>query len=231
MVAQDDGFSVTNALNDPRPFVGTDGDALEVVIGHHAVQLRAVEVALRQPAGQRGHRHARRGVRVHDAVRALHAVVNAAVQHVAGRVDGVLRLAQDVARQIDLDQVAGRHFAVVQAEGVDQEMLVAARGAFGYAQGDVVVDHLGPAEQREHAVAGGQLQACGALVGVAGVEQAHGQAFFRMASKSLAAWRSRRPPLRRFTSRPRCTPGRAATCFCQRSTFWYEAAPRNSAAL
>ena len=53
---------------------------------------------------------------------------------------------------------------LVQAEGVDQELLVAARHAARQAHRDVVVDHLGPAERVEHAVARGQLHARGPLV-------------------------------------------------------------------
>ena len=73
------------------------------------------------------------------------------------RVDGVRRAIQHAALHVDLDQVAGRDFAVVQAKGVDQKVFLAPRDAVRQAQRDVVVNHLGPAEQGKDTVTSGQL--------------------------------------------------------------------------
>lgn len=128
--------------------------------------LRAVKVGLLQPLFEAGHGHAGGGVGVHDAMRALDAAVEGGVHHEASRVHTVRGRVQHLALQVDLDQVACGDFAVVQPERVDQELLFIARNAIRQAQRDVVVDHLGPAQMGEHAVAGGQLYAGGPFVGV-----------------------------------------------------------------
>ena len=46
VIAQDDGLFVADAAQQARRFVGVDGDALEVVVGHHVVQLGAVKIRL-----------------------------------------------------------------------------------------------------------------------------------------------------------------------------------------
>jgi hypothetical protein len=58
-----------------------------------------------------------------------------------------------VAVDVHSHQILRRHLAIVQAERVDQEHALRP----GYAQGDVVEDQLGPAEQVEHAIARRQL--------------------------------------------------------------------------
>ena len=162
VVAQDHRRPVADVAHQPRALVGVHGDALEVVIRELAVQLRAVEVAHRQPGLRAGHRHAGRGVRVHHAVRAGNAVVDRRVHGEAGRVHRPVGMPDDVPPQVDAHQVRRGHLGVVQAEGVDQEVLVRT----GDADRDVVVDQLGPAEHGEDPVAGGQVDPQPPLLGV-----------------------------------------------------------------
>ena len=148
-----------------------DGDAFEVVVGHHVMQLRRVKIVLRQAARAAGHGNAGRGVGVHHAMRAGYVGVDRAVDGEAGRVHMPGRVVQLVALQVDLEQIAGRHLAVVQTERVDQELRTAvAADRFGQTQRDVVVNHLGPAQHVEDAVAGGQLDACLLFQGMVVVE-------------------------------------------------------------
>src|SRR5262249_34827132 len=80
-----------------------------------------------------------------------------AVDGVAGVVHGELafghlRAQQLVAGEVDLDQVGGAHLGVVQAVGVDEEVV----GRAGDLGRDVVVDQVGHAVLDHEAVAGGE---------------------------------------------------------------------------
>ncbi len=92
---------------------------------------------------------------VHHAVRVGQGGVDRAVEGETGRVDGPVVVADDVPVHIDLDQVGRGDLGVVQAEGVDEEVVVRPR----HAQRDVVVDQLGPAQVGKDAVTGGELHA------------------------------------------------------------------------
>ncbi len=82
------------------------------------------------------------------------------------RIDRVGRAIEFVSLNINLHQVAGRDLAVMQAKGVDQKVFFTPRHAVGQAQRDVVVNHLGPAEQGKDTVTSGQLQAGLPFIGV-----------------------------------------------------------------
>ena len=97
---------------------------------------------------------------------AVDAPVQSGMHHKTGRVDAVRGTVQHLALQVDLHQVAGRDLAVVQAEWVDQKLLVVTAHAVRQAHGEVVVNHLSPAQHGEHAVASRQLNAGGPFVGV-----------------------------------------------------------------
>ena len=79
-------------------------------------------------------------MRVDDAERVRHGGVDRAVDHEAGRIDRVVGVPDDLAVEVDLHQIRGGDFAVVQAERVDQEVMLRTR----HAHRDVVEDHLGP---------------------------------------------------------------------------------------
>jgi hypothetical protein len=96
------------------------GDAFEVVIREVVGELRGVEVRDRQALARAGDCHAGRRVHVHHAMRVLDMTVDRRVGRKAGRIDRPLRRADDMALEIDFDEIRGLHFAVVQAEGVDQ---------------------------------------------------------------------------------------------------------------
>ena len=90
MVAQNQGGFVAHALQKARTFIGVNGDAFKVVVRHHVMQLCRVKVALLQAAFNASHRHARRGVAVHDAVRLKHPAVNGGMHGKACWVDAVV---------------------------------------------------------------------------------------------------------------------------------------------
>ena len=69
------------------------------------------------------------------------------------RVDGVGRAIQHTPLHVDLDQIAGRDLAVMQAKGVEQKVTRLTRDS----QRDVVVDQLGPAQVVKDAVGRRQL--------------------------------------------------------------------------
>ena len=84
----------------------------------------------------------------------------------ASRIDrpvGLTRCALRVALQIDLHEIRCANLGIRQAERVDEEMRAAILAGAVFkrqAQGDVVVDQLGPAEVSKDAVARCQLHAC-----------------------------------------------------------------------
>src|SRR5688572_25887380 len=80
-------------------------------------------------------------MRVDHAVRIVAHGVDGAVNDKASQVYRVIGSVQDVALQIDFHQVPGGNLGVVQTVGVDEKMRLSAWNA----EGDVVVDHLGPA--------------------------------------------------------------------------------------
>ena len=161
VVAQQQHRLVAGAREDARALVGVHGDALELVVRHLAEQLRGVEVGVGQAFVEAAHGHGRRGVHVHHAVRVGHLLVDLAVEGEAGRVDRPVAVADDVALHVHLHQVRRAHLAVVQAEGVDQEVRLGAR----HAQRDVVVDQLAPAQVIEDAVGRGEPDAGVPLLG------------------------------------------------------------------
>jgi hypothetical protein len=116
VVAQDHGPPVADVGDQARLFVRVDGDALEVVVRHLAMQLRAVETVVRQPRFQARHRAAAGGVGVHHAVRAGDRAMDRRVGDEAGAVDRVLGRAQRNAVDIDRDQVVRRDLAVVRTD-------------------------------------------------------------------------------------------------------------------
>ena len=103
---------------------------------------------------------------VHHAVRALNARVQGGMHHKARRINAVGGAVEHLALEVDFHQVAGRDFAVVQTKGVDQKLLLIAAHAGRHSHGDVVVDHLGPAQHGEDAVAGRELHTGSPLVGM-----------------------------------------------------------------
>ena len=72
-------------------------------------------------------------------------VVQSRVHRKTSRVQWIGRAIECLALQINLHQIAGGDFAVVQTKGVDQEMFFGATDLLRQAQGDVVVNHFGPA--------------------------------------------------------------------------------------
>ena len=158
MVAQNHSRLAANALQHARAFLCMDGDALKVMVGHHAMQLGRVEVALRQAVLEASHRHTCCRVRVHDTVRPFKAAVQSSMHHKTSRIDLVGRAVQHLALHVDLDQIGGRDLAVVQAKRVDQKVFLTPGRAVGQAQRDVVVNHLCPTEHGKHAVASCQFE-------------------------------------------------------------------------
>ena len=145
MVAQDDGLFVANAFEQSRRFISVDGDAFKVMVRNHVVKLRGVKIGLLQTFFQAGHRHTCRGVCVHHTMRLWQVVVQSRVHRKTSRVHWIGRAIEYLAFQVNFDQIAGGDFAVVQTKGVDQEMFFGATDLLRQAQGDVVVNHFGPA--------------------------------------------------------------------------------------
>jgi hypothetical protein len=99
-------------------------------------------------------------VGVDDAVDVRLGLVEGAVDDEARLVDAVVQLAevrlgQDVAVVVDLDQARGGDFLVQHAVGVDEEGALLAR----HPRRDVVGDHVRHFVERHQPVAGGKVDA------------------------------------------------------------------------
>ena len=122
MVAQHQDRLAVHALQHARALVGLHRDAFEVVVGDLAVELGGVEVGHRQPALGAGHRQPRGGVGVHDAMGLVDVPVHRGVRGEARRIDRPLAVGEDVAVEVDLDEVRRGDLGVVQAERVDEQV-------------------------------------------------------------------------------------------------------------
>ncbi len=136
----------------PLALVEVQGDALVVVIGqvrrHDQGVLRQRQEAL--GLGRDG--DALVGVHMHDEARVLAGAVDRRVDHIARGVDAVGALHHDVTVKIDLHQGRGGDLLEIQAERVDQEVMLRARHAGGDMGEDQVVPLLQghqPVERRE----------------------------------------------------------------------------------
>jgi hypothetical protein len=85
------------------------------------------------------------------------------MDHVTGFVDAVvgIRLPNNRALDVDLDQARGGDLFVEHAVEIDQQMVFAARDT----RGDVVVDEVGHAVLVDQAIAGGEIDARLPLLG------------------------------------------------------------------
>src|SRR5262245_35275022 len=92
---------------------------------------------------------------VDDAIDVAASAVDCAVNDEPGFVHGSVRLLDEIAIEIDLDEVRGRHLLEQQPETVEQEMTGLARNA----RRNVGVDQIGPTEMLHQAVARGEIDA------------------------------------------------------------------------
>ena len=136
--------------------VGVDGDALELVVGHPAVQLRAIERVVRQPLLRGRPRPCRWWCGC-----ASRSAPASTWPWIALWVTKPARLtACSVGRTGRPSMSTATRFEAVTSWYIRPKGLIRnTRSRPGHAQRDVVEDHLGPAEQVEHPVAGGQLHA------------------------------------------------------------------------
>src|SRR5882724_4895674 len=122
VVAQDQVALVAEGVHEARFFVVTHGDALEVVVGDMAMHQGGVEVVRGQAVALARDRHARGRVRVHDAVRVLARRMDRRMNDEPGTIDRPFARADQIAVEIDLDQVRCGDLAVPEAVGIDEEV-------------------------------------------------------------------------------------------------------------
>ncbi len=155
VVAQDHHRIGPEVAHQPRAFVDVDRESLIVVIADAAVEELRMLAERQQSVLHGRHGDARLGVGVDHAIHVLALAVNRAVDHESGLVHGRIGLVDQVAVEIDLDQVRRRHLLEQEPEAVEQEMPGLAR----HARRDVGVDQVGPAEMLDQSVAGREVDA------------------------------------------------------------------------
>src|SRR5579863_7059648 len=101
MIAENDGLLVADIAQKARPFVIVHGDAFEIVISQLLEELRGIKIALRQTARTARNGHARRRVRMHDALRAGNTAMDGSVNRETRRVDWPLRGTDHPAIEVD----------------------------------------------------------------------------------------------------------------------------------
>ena len=208
VVAEDERAVAAEVVHQPFLLAFAHDRAFVLVIADGAVEERRIQADGQEAAFQRRHRHAGRRVRVHDAVRVRRALVDRAVDGVAGCVHRPFGVAHDLALQRDLDQVGRRHLAVAEPKGVDEEVPLRPR----HAHREVAVDRLVPAEMLDQPVGGGELHAELGLLGheLDCLERCRGSPGSGCAHRSslpvtlrvyASKWTSALPPLRHGRTR------------------------------
>lgn len=94
-------------------------------------------------------------MQMHDAAGVLAHLVDRGVNSEAGRIDVVIGFAQQVAVEIDLHEAGCGDLLEDQTVGIDQEVVLGA----GHACGDVGVDEIVPAIERDEAIGCGEVDA------------------------------------------------------------------------
>ena len=108
-----------------------------------------------QPVLHGRHRDSGLGMGVDDAVDIVAAAMDRAVNDESGPVHGGIGLIDQVAVEIDLDEVGGGHLVEQQPEAVEQKVAGLVRDA----RRNVRIDQIGPAEMLDQTVTGRELDA------------------------------------------------------------------------
>jgi len=137
MIAQHQDGVIAKVAHQPLTFFRAHGHAFKIVITDLPFKIAGVEIGRHQPVLVAGDRHCRRGVDVADCIgAAAQMLVKIGVLGKARLVHHIGRTADIIALDIDLDEVRCGHFAIQQAERVDQEGIFLPR----HLQRNVVVD-------------------------------------------------------------------------------------------
>ncbi len=160
MVAQDHHRLVAEIAGQALALLEVERDAFVIMEGDVAVEEHRRLRQRQQPAIKHRQRHPRLGMQVDDAAHLRPRGMDRAVDGEPRRVDGIRRVADDLAVEIDLDEVGRGDLLEGEPERVDEKMMLRP----GHAGGDVVVDELVPALAPGEAVARRKLDPRPALV-------------------------------------------------------------------
>ena len=154
VIAQNHDELVAEVGDQALALVEIERDALVVMVGEAIGELHRPLIERQQSLLLTGHRDAGDGVGVQHADRVGPRRVHGAVNGEAGRIDAeAQRVVDDVAVDIDGDQVGRRHLFETQAVGIDQETVMAA----GEPDRDVGVDAVVETEPVDQPVGGGEI--------------------------------------------------------------------------
>jgi hypothetical protein len=155
VVAQEQHVVLAEIARDRLALAEVGGDALVGVVGGAGDHRQRVLRDRQQPALLRRHADARLRMRVHAAgdIRPRH--VHGAMDDEAGRIDLVVRVADDVAVDIHLDQARGGDLLEHEAIGIDEEVVAGTR----HAGRKMRADQVRPAEQVHQPVGRRQVDA------------------------------------------------------------------------
>ena len=155
VVAHDHRILVSEVGHEPLPLVDVHSHSLELVVSDALVKLVAVLLKRQQAFRQRRHGHSVGRVGVHHAGHVVPGRVDGGVDDVAGDVDPVITLVEDVPVHVDLDEVRCRDLLVPETVLIDEELVLRARDT----RRDVVVDERRHAEVVGEAIRRGQVHA------------------------------------------------------------------------
>ena len=103
MITQDQQTFVAEIRNEARPFVGAHGNAFEVVIRDHSVQLCRIEIVVDETRLRACDGKPCRCMRVHHAMRIGQRAMNRGMHDEARRIHGMRRSAEHI--PVDIDPV------------------------------------------------------------------------------------------------------------------------------
>jgi hypothetical protein len=155
VVAQQHRLFGAEIRDQPGALVEIERDAFVFVVGDLVANQHRGLVERQQAVFLTRHRDAVTRVQVQHALRVLACGVHRAVDREAGRIDEVRRRFDDVAVEIDLDQIRGADLGEQQPVRIDQKVMVGP----GDTRRDVGEDQVVPAVVRDEAVRGGEVDA------------------------------------------------------------------------
>lgn len=155
VIAQHENPFVADIGGDTPEFVARWRQTLIVMVANLAVKAERRLGEWQEPAFKRRHRDAVWRMRVDDAGDILARRMERGVKRESDRIDGIGRIADDVAVEVELDETGCRHVLEEKTVGIDEQVVVRPR----HARGDMGKDHVGHVEMRKQPVTRREIDA------------------------------------------------------------------------
>src|SRR5690606_113526 len=153
MIAENHRDAVAHVADQPFPLIKIERNALIAMIGKTAVEHHRMLAERKQAMLLRRNGHARRRMRMQDAVDVMAGAVDGAVNGVAGGIDLERRVVKNIPVDIDLHEAGGGDLVEEQSIGVDQKVILGS----GDPRGNMREDQIAHAQVGNELIAGRQI--------------------------------------------------------------------------